>query len=116
MDNHNHYLSGNFDQIADTELRRLDKYLSSYDPDEIESELASDVLTITVNKKNIIIINRHRAAQQIWMAAERQAWHFHWDSKGLYWQDQSARVLHIELSKVLSKLCNKSITIPAHHE
>jgi CyaY protein len=34
------------------------------------------VLTLTLADGQKIIVNSHRAAGQIWMAAFRQAWHF----------------------------------------
>lgn len=69
-----------FDQLADSLLKRLERALISYDPDELEAEKAGDVLNITLfsgqAKQEKIVINRHRAARQIWMAAQRRAWHF----------------------------------------
>jgi len=103
--------SNDFDKTADLELRRLDKCFSSYDPDEIESELSSDVLTLTVCKKHIIVINRHRAASQIWMAANRTAWHFNLEAETLSWKTQAGETLHEVLSKTLSDLCARTILI-----
>ena len=65
-----------FDQIADAELHALDRALSDIDPDELEVELSSGVLTLTLADGQKVIINSHRAARQIWMAAFRNAWHF----------------------------------------
>lgn len=65
-----------FDRSADAQLRRIEKALSGFDPDELDAYLGGDVLTITLGNGQKIIINRHRAARQIWMAALRRAWHF----------------------------------------
>ena len=69
-----------FDQLADSQLKKLERALLSYDPDELEAEKAGDVLNITLfvgqPRSSKIVINRHRAARQIWMAAQRRAWHF----------------------------------------
>lgn len=65
-----------FDRGADAQLRRIEKALSGFDPDELDAYLGGDVLTITLGNGQKIIINRHRAARQIWMAALRRAWHF----------------------------------------
>jgi CyaY protein len=65
-----------FDRIAEEELHHLEAALSELDPDECEAELASGVLTVTFADGQKLIVNSHRAAGQIWMAAFRQAWHF----------------------------------------
>lgn len=69
-----------FDKLASTQLRRIERALNSFDPDELEAETSGDVLNITLfvgqPRSSKIVINRHRAARQIWMAAMRRAWHF----------------------------------------
>ena len=65
-----------FDRIADDELHHLETVLGDFDPDEVEVDLASGVLTLTMGDGVKIVINSHRAAGQIWMAAYRRAWHF----------------------------------------
>ena len=65
-----------FERIADDEMRYLERELCRLDPDELEVELAHDVLKLTLADGAEIVINSHRAAGQIWMAALRRAWHF----------------------------------------
>lgn len=65
-----------FDKIADAELKALDKALEDSDPDEVEIDTSPGVLTLTLAGGEKIIINSHRAAGEIWMAAFRSAWHF----------------------------------------
>lgn len=101
-----------FDQKADRKLRTLERVLESFDPDEVDAELAGDVLTITVKNKEKIIINRHRAARQIWMAAARQAWHFDEDLvSGLWKTEKSSEELTTTLEHVLSKALGRTIHI-----
>jgi CyaY protein len=69
-------LEDHFDQIADAELRHLEKALGDLDPDELDVELSQGVLTCTFADGQKLIINSHHAAGQIWMAAFRNAWHF----------------------------------------
>mgnify|MGYP002137272756 CR=1 FL=1 len=71
-----------FDKLADAQLGKLYKSLMDFDPDEIEAELALGVLSITVLNQHKVVINSHRAARQIWMAAERNAWHFDPEPQG----------------------------------
>ena len=67
---------GLFDKIAERELKHLEKALGDLDPDEVEVDFSLDVLTLTLADGSKIVINSHRAARQIWMAAFRRAWHF----------------------------------------
>ena len=69
-------MQDHFDQIADAELRHLEKVLGELDPDEIEVELSQGVLTLTLADDSKVVVNSHHAAGEIWMAAFRQAWHF----------------------------------------
>ena len=63
-----------FDEYADKTLRALDQALN--DIDGVEVDLESGILTLEFEDGMKYIVNSHRAARQIWMAAERTAWHF----------------------------------------
>jgi CyaY protein len=63
-----------FERAADATLHALDRALA--DEHELEVELAMGILTIELADATKIVINSHRAARQIWMAADRTAWHF----------------------------------------
>src|SRR5262245_14308089 len=63
-----------FERAADETLRALEAALNEVDG--LEAELASGILTLEFPDGVKYIVNSHRAARQIWMAAERNAWHF----------------------------------------
>jgi CyaY protein len=67
-----------FDRLADDVLHRLEAGVSAADED-LEVDLSMGVLTIQFPDKTRYVINSHRAARQIWMAANARAWHFDWD-------------------------------------
>lgn len=98
-----------FDKVASATLRSLDKALSGFDPDELETELTGDVLTLTVNGSEKVVINRQRAARQVWMAAQRRAWHFDRDASGA-WRTSSAELV-ATLEQVLSNLLKRPIKL-----
>jgi CyaY protein len=100
-----------FDQVADAQLRRLERALSSFDPDELEAELAGDILTITLGDGTRIVINRHRAARQIWMAALRQAWHFDPVRETGLWQTGRGEELVATLERILSQRLRRPIVL-----
>jgi CyaY protein len=63
-----------FDEVADRVLRALEVALN--DVDGVEADLESGILTIEFEDGSRFVVNSHRAARQIWMAAGAQAWHF----------------------------------------
>lgn len=71
--------------LALPELQRLLEAVDRLDSDEVEAELESDILTIEFRDGTKFVVNSHRAARQIWMAAERTAWHFDWDAEKRAW-------------------------------
>ena len=67
---------GTFDRLGRAELAGIEESLSEVDPDDIEVSASDGVLTLTLRDGVRIVINTHRAARQIWMAAVASAWHF----------------------------------------
>lgn len=63
-----------FEKAADAALRALDRALA--DEHDFEVELTMGILTLEFPDGARYVINSHRAARQIWMAADRAAWHF----------------------------------------
>ena len=106
-----------FDRIADEELHYLEDTLGKLDPDELESEYSAGVLTLELSGGAKIVINSHRAAGQIWMAAFRTAWHFtpeqqpdgH-DGRAWLWK-KGAEELRSTLGRILSEKLGRPITV-----
>lgn len=65
-----------FERIAHDELAYLENALSAIDPDDIEVNSSDGVLRLDLRDGTRVVINSHRAARQIWMAAIASAWHF----------------------------------------
>jgi CyaY protein len=63
-----------FERLADRVLRSLEVALNEVDG--LEADLESGILTIEFADGVRFVVNSHRAARQIWMAAGAQAWHF----------------------------------------
>jgi len=62
-------------ELASAELLKL---LTALDElgEQVDCELASDILSIEFEDGAKFVVNSHRAARQIWMAAGTTAWHF----------------------------------------
>lgn len=65
-----------FDEMARDELRHLEDRLADVDPDDVEVSTSDGILRLDLRDGTKIVINSHRAARQIWMAAISTAWHF----------------------------------------
>jgi iron-sulfur cluster assembly protein CyaY len=65
-----------FDQAARDELHAIEDGLSDVDPDDVEISTSDGILRLDLRDGTKIVINAHRAARQIWMAAVATAWHF----------------------------------------
>ncbi len=71
-------------KLASNELKQLLERLDQLG-DEFEAELANDILTLEFPDGARYVINSHRAARQIWMAAGTRAWHFSFESEHSRW-------------------------------
>lgn len=97
-----------FERAADEELQKLEKRLSEVA--DIEVELSLGVLTIEFGDGAKFVINSHRAAKQIWMAADRTAWHF--DPKGDSWvATKSGEELWATVTAMLTKKLGQPIAL-----
>jgi CyaY protein len=72
-----------FDDLADGALRALERALN--DVDGLEADLESGILSIEFPDGERFVVNSHRAARQIWMAARANAWHFDVDAATRRW-------------------------------
>lgn len=100
-----------FDQIADQTLRALLRDLDGVD--DLEAELELGVLKISFEKGPDFVVNSHRAARQIWMAADRTAWHFDPQSDGARWVSSKPphEELHGALAAALSKRLGRAVSL-----
>jgi CyaY protein len=94
-----------FDRVARDELHRIEDAFADVDPDDVEVSTSDGVLRLDLRDGTRIVINSHRAARQIWMAAIASAWHFDPGSDGR-WRSQKAGD---ELRATLAKLVHDRI-------
>lgn len=92
-----------FEIAADTELRALRRALDELDHEDVEADLESGILTIAIGDDTEYVVNSHRAARQIWMAAERTAWHFDRDASGKWLATKTDEELWAALEGALGR-------------
>jgi CyaY protein len=74
-----------YETKASAELDVLIRALDALEDENIDCELENDIITIEIGDDKTYVVNSHRAARQIWMAAERNAWHFDWQEDQNAW-------------------------------
>jgi CyaY protein len=57
-------------------LEKVERTLGALEHESLDVQLSGDVLTLAFDDGQRYIVNAHSAAGQIWLAAERSAWHF----------------------------------------
>lgn len=93
------------------ELSSLVKALDEH-PDELFAELAGDVLTIEFEDQTRYILNSHLAARQIWLAADRSAWHFDYLGERGQWVDKKTQAeLWAKLEELLGRKLGRVVAL-----
>ena len=101
-----------YEALAYPELGALVRALDALEHPDVEAELASDILTVEFSDGTRYVVNSHRAARQIWMAAERNAWHFDWMGERRQWvATKSGDELWATVSRVLAKRLGVPVTL-----
>ncbi|HEY1551779.1 MAG TPA: iron donor protein CyaY [Kofleriaceae bacterium] len=90
-----------FDEQAHDELRRIEDAFADVDPDAVEVTTSDGVLRLELRDGTKIVINSHRAARQIWLAAVASAWHFDPTADGSWRSPKSGDELRATLTRLV---------------
>ena len=90
-----------FDQAARDELHAIEDAFADIDPDAVEVSTSDGVLRLDLRDGTKIVINSHRAARQIWMAAVASAWHFDPGSNGTWIAAKTGDELRSTLARLV---------------
>lgn len=100
-----------FERLADQELHELLEALVDCG-EEVDPDLQSGVLTLEFEDGSQFVVNSHRAARQIWMAAEQTAWHFDYQRSTTRWiAIQTGVELRAELSAAMSRKLGTTVKL-----
>jgi iron-sulfur cluster assembly protein CyaY len=79
---------------------------------ELTAELSGDVLTIEFEDQKVYVLNSHLAARQIWLAAERSAWHFDYAADQDRWvEKKSSSELWPTLERMLQAKLGRPVAL-----
>ncbi|MDR2688131.1 MAG: iron donor protein CyaY [Azoarcus sp.] len=101
-----------FVALASAELARIEDILENGGLD-LDLEVKADgVLEVGFDDGGKIVINRHVAAREIWVAARSGGFHFHLEN-GIWVERRAGVELYALLSRLLSERAGKKIVLGA---
>jgi CyaY protein len=99
-----------FDALAEQTLRSVEQALEASGLDADFELKEGGVLEIEFADRSKVIVNRHGAAREIWVAARSGGFHFRWD--GAAWRDtRDGGELFAALSRLASLQAGRSVTL-----
>ena len=91
-----------FEQLAEQTLGRVEIALETAQVDADVEMKEGGILELEFADGSKLIVNRHRAAREIWVAARSGGFHFRWD--GAAWRDtRDGAELFGALSRLISQ-------------
>jgi CyaY protein len=99
-----------FGQRADEALERIEAALEATGVEADVERKDGGVLEIEFEDGSRMVINRHGAARELWVAARAGGFHFRWD--GAAWRDtREGTELFAALSKLVSAQSGRSVRL-----
>jgi CyaY protein len=99
-----------FESRAEQVLARLEASLEASGADLDWERAGSGILEIEFADGSRMVVNRHGAAQEIWVAARSGGFHFRWD--GQRWVDtRGGAELFGRLAQLLSEQAGESVRV-----
>jgi CyaY protein len=99
-----------FDALATQALQRIERALDESGIDADFELKEGGVLELEFENGSKIIVNRHGAAREIWVAARAGGFHFRWD--GSAWRDtRDGSELFAALSKLVSAQSGRGVIL-----
>jgi len=99
-----------FAERADQALERIEAALEATGVDADVELKEGGVLEIEFEDGSRMVINRHGAARELWVAARAGGFHFRWD--GAAWRDtREGTELFAALSKLVSAQSGRSVRL-----
>jgi len=101
---------GEFDSLADAALRALERALDHADLDIDVQVKGTGVIEIEFGDDSKIVVNRHAAAQEIWVAARSGGFHFRF-ADGAWRDTRDGTELFAALSRLVTAQSGKPVVL-----
>lgn len=93
-------------------LQHIDEVIGDLEHEQLDVNLAGDVLTLAFDDGGKFVINAHSAAGQIWMAAGTSAWHFDFVPEDARWiAHKTGDELMVTVARVVGAKLGQSIEL-----
>ncbi len=100
-----------FDKLGRDELNHIADAFEDVDPDDVDMTTSDGVLTLELRDGVRAVINTHRAARQIWMAAVASAWKFSYDEADGRWRTETGDELRATVRGLLKERIDVDIAL-----
>lgn len=101
-----------FERIADAAIAALERAIEAGVPDADVQTKGSGLLEVEFEDGSKMVINRHGAAREIWVAAKSGGFHFRHD--GVEWRDtRDGTELFAAVSRLASQHCGTQVRLSA---
>jgi CyaY protein len=101
-----------FEALTDAALERIEQAIEASGVDADLESKAGGVLEVEFDNGSKMVINRHGAAREIWVAAKSGGFHFRWD--GSAWRDtRDGGELFAALSRLVSDQGGQGVVLRA---
>lgn len=99
-----------FEALTATALGRIEQALEDCSVDADVQSKSGGVLEIEFDNGTKMVINRHAAARELWVAGKSGGFHFRWD--GALWRDtRDGSELFAALSKLVSAQSGRGVVL-----
>ncbi|MEX1361896.1 MAG: iron donor protein CyaY [Nannocystaceae bacterium] len=100
-----------FVKLSAQALEHIDDWLGGLEHEDLDVDLGGDVLTLAFADGGKFIVNAHSAAGQIWLAANKDAWHFDYEEAGDRWvASKTGDELMATLARTVGERLGETIT------
>ncbi|MDX2506527.1 MAG: iron donor protein CyaY [Gammaproteobacteria bacterium] len=101
-----------FNQLIDDVIMQIEDALDELDIDiDIDYESSGGILTIVMENKSQIIINRQITAMQLWLAAKSGGYHFDYDEVNGWRDERSGESFQATLNRCLTEQADATIEL-----
>jgi CyaY protein len=101
-----------FERLADAALERIARAVEDSSADCDCEPKGAGVIELEFTDGSRIVVNRHSAAQEIWIAARSGGFHFRWNGKDWIESRESGELLAV-LSRLISQQSGRAVMLRA---
>ena len=99
-----------FKHVSAVVIERVRKAIDAEDPDVVEANLEADVLKLSFPSGAPFVLNMQRPTREMWLAADRNAWHFKLTADGLWHEKKNGDELYATLARLIGERARVQVT------